>query len=64
MNLYYANPSPAARRVRVLLRERGLLNRVNEIASAPWDSPADFLAVSPASKEFAQRDAMQATAPH
>ena len=50
MNLYYAKPSPFARRVRVLLRERGLLSRVNEIATAPWESPGELLAVSPASK--------------
>ncbi len=50
MNLYYAKPSPFARRVRVLLRERGLLSRINEIATAPWDSPVELLAVSPASK--------------
>jgi len=50
MKLYYAKPSPYARRVRVLLRERGLLSRLDEIATAPWDSPADFLAVNPMSK--------------
>jgi glutathione S-transferase len=31
MKLYYARPSPYARRVRVLVRERGLLSRVDEI---------------------------------
>ncbi len=35
MKLYYAKPSPYARRVRVLLRERGLLSRHDEIATAP-----------------------------
>ena len=50
MKLYYAKPSPFARRVRVLLRERGLLSRVHEIATAPWDSPGELLAVSPSSK--------------
>src|SRR5258706_529224 len=32
MKLYYAKPPPYARRVRVLLRERGLLSRIDEIA--------------------------------
>jgi glutathione S-transferase len=50
MKLYYAKPSPYARRVRVPLRERGLLSRLDEIATAPWDSPAEFLAVNPTSK--------------
>jgi len=50
MKLYYAKPSPYARRVRVLLRERGLLSRLDEIATAPWDSPAELLAVNPMSK--------------
>jgi glutathione S-transferase len=50
MKLYYAKPSPYARRVRVLLRERGLLSRIDEIATAPWDSPAKFSAVTPMSK--------------
>jgi glutathione S-transferase len=50
MKLYHAKPSPFARRVRVLLRERGLLSRIDEIAAAPWDSPAELLAVNPTSK--------------
>jgi glutathione S-transferase len=50
MKLYYSKPSPFARRVRVLLRERGLLSQIDEIATAPWDSPVELLAVSPASK--------------
>ena len=50
MKLYHAKPSPFARRVRVLLRERGLMSRIDEIATAPWDSPAELLAVNPASK--------------
>jgi glutathione S-transferase len=50
MKLYYAKPSPFARRVRVLLRERGLLSQIDEIDTAPWDSPVELLAVSPASK--------------
>ncbi len=50
MKIYYAKPSPYSRRVRVLLRERGLLSRIDEIAAAPWDSSAEFLAVNPMSK--------------
>jgi len=50
VKLYYAKPSPYARRVRVLLRKRGLLSRRDEITIAPWDSPAKLLAVNPTSK--------------
>jgi glutathione S-transferase len=50
MQLFFAKPSPFARRVRVLLRERGLLDRVAERATAPFDSAAELLAVNPASK--------------
>ena len=50
MKLYYANPSPFARRVRVLVRERGLMSWIDEISTAPWDSPAELLAVNPTSK--------------
>jgi len=50
MKLYYAKPSPYARRVRVLLRERGLLSCIDEIVTAPWDSSVEFLAVNPTSK--------------
>ena len=50
MKLYYAKPSPFARRVRVLLRERELLSCIDEIATGPSDSPAELLAVNPASK--------------
>jgi glutathione S-transferase len=50
MKLYYAKPSLFARRMRVLLRGRGLLRQIDEIAIAPWDSPDALLAVSPASK--------------
>jgi hypothetical protein len=75
MKLYYAKSSPFARRVRVLLRERGLLSRIDEIATGPWDSPADFRLSSidwrsgqprPAQwyTTFAERDAMRVTAPH
>jgi hypothetical protein len=50
MKVYYAKPSPFARRARVLLRERRLLSQIDEIATAPWDSPVELLAVSAASK--------------
>jgi glutathione S-transferase len=45
MKLYHAKQSPFARRVRVLVRERRSLSRLDEIATAPWDSPAELLAV-------------------
>ncbi|MCK9689399.1 hypothetical protein [Scleromatobacter humisilvae] len=65
MNLYYATPPLFARRVRVLLRERGLLSRINEIAVASWDSPVELQPhLARRYATFAQGDAMQATAPH
>jgi glutathione S-transferase len=50
MKLFYAAPSPFARRVRVLLRERGLLPSVQEVVVSPFDSTPELLAVNPASK--------------
>jgi glutathione S-transferase len=50
MKLLYARPSPFARKVRVLIHERDLQNQVEEIATAPYDSPPELIAVNPASK--------------
>ncbi len=55
MQLFYAKPSPFARRARVLLRERGLQDRIVEVAVAPYDSPPELLAANPASKVPALR---------
>jgi len=35
MKLYHSKPSPFVCRVRVLLRERGPMSRIDEIATAP-----------------------------
>jgi glutathione S-transferase len=50
MKLFFAKPSPFARKVRVLIRERNLQNDIQEIETAPFDSTNDLLAVNPASK--------------
>jgi glutathione S-transferase len=50
MKLFYAKPSPFARKVRVLIRERNLQNTIQEIETAPFDSTDELLAVNPASK--------------
>ena len=43
MKLFYSSSSPFARKVRVVLREKGLAGRVEEIESNPFSDPADLL---------------------
>jgi glutathione S-transferase len=50
MKLLYARPSPFARKVRVLIHEQDLQERVEEIVTAPYDSPPELIAVNPTSK--------------
>ena len=52
MKLYYAPPSPYARKVRVLARELGLQSRIEEIAvqTTPVAPAAEVTAVNPLSK--------------
>ena len=50
MKLYFASPSPYARRCRVLARELGLMDRIDEVVAVPYDNPADLLAVNPLAK--------------
>lgn len=50
--LYYATPSPYSRKIRVLIRELGLLETVNEVAAhtTPIDPSDAVTAVNPLSK--------------
>lgn len=50
MQLYYAAASPFARKVRVLVREKGLLSRIEEITVNPLADPPDLQAVNPLGK--------------
>ena len=48
--LYFAPPSPYARKVRVLIAEKGIEAKIEMIARAPFDKPADLVALNPLSK--------------
>jgi glutathione S-transferase len=48
--LYYTIASPYARKVRVLLAEKGLGSKVEAVVCVPFDRPADLLAHNPLSK--------------
>jgi len=48
MKLFYAPSSPFARKARIVARERGLIDRIEEIAVKPYQDDARLLAVSPA----------------
>jgi glutathione S-transferase len=48
--LYFAPPSPYARKIRVLVAEKGLSAKVEMIARAPFEKPADLVALNPLSK--------------
>ena len=50
MQLLYAPTSPYARKCRVVARERGLMDRIEEVAVNPHESPAELLAKNPLSK--------------
>ncbi|MBV8063632.1 MAG: glutathione S-transferase N-terminal domain-containing protein [Nevskia sp.] len=50
MKLYLSLSSPYARKVRVVARELGLADLVNEALVDPWNPPADFLAANPLCK--------------
>lgn len=47
MKLYITTPSPFARKCRIVVREKGLIDRVEEIAIDPYASPAELTAISP-----------------
>lgn len=48
MKLFYAPPSPYARKVRIVARERGLMNRIEELVVNPYQDDARLLAANPA----------------
>lgn len=50
MKLLYSVRSPYARKVRVVLREKGLLPRVDEVLADPQDNGAGLLALNPLGK--------------
>ncbi len=50
MQLYHATASPFARKVRVLVREKGLLDRVEEITVNPLADPPELHFVNPLGK--------------
>jgi glutathione S-transferase len=50
VQLYHAAASPFARKVRVLVREKGLLDRVEEITVNPLADPAELHFVNPLGK--------------
>lgn len=47
MKLLYAPNSPYARKCRVILREKGLVDRVEEVLTMPMDNPAELIAINP-----------------
>jgi len=47
MKLFINSGSPFARKVRIVVREIGLLPRVEEIFTVPVDSPPDLVAANP-----------------
>lgn len=50
MKLYFAPPSPFARKIRVMIAEKGLESRFQMEARNPFETPADLLAANPLSK--------------
>jgi glutathione S-transferase len=47
MKLYITAPSPFARKCRIVAREKGLIDRIEEIAIDPYASPDELIAVNP-----------------
>lgn len=47
MKLYITTPSPFARKCRIVAREKGLLDRIEEVAIDPYASPEALTAVNP-----------------
>ena len=47
MKLYITTPSPFARKVRIVAREKGLSERVEEIAVDPYANAPELLATNP-----------------
>ena len=47
MKLYITAPSPFARKVRIVAREKGLSDRIEEIATDPYADAPDLFASNP-----------------
>lgn len=47
MKLYITTPSPYARKVRIVARERGLADRIEEVAVDPYANAPELLATNP-----------------
>lgn len=50
MKLYLNKTSPYARLVMVMLHEKALIDRVEQVWTDPWSSPAELVAVNPLAK--------------
>lgn len=50
MKLFVSPASPYARKVRIVLREKGLLDQTEEVFTVPVDSPPDLVTVNPVSQ--------------
>jgi len=50
VKLFHAPTSPYARKVRIVIIEKGLQDRVEVIAASPYDNPPDLLAANPLCK--------------
>lgn len=50
MKLFYAPPSPFARKARVVVLEKGLADRVDLVAASPLEDPPALLAANPLGK--------------
>ena len=50
MRLYYSETSPYARKVRLVVREKHLCDRVQELVSNPFDDPPELTAANPLGK--------------
>ena len=50
LKLFYSSVSPYARKVRVLVSEKGLESRIALQSCLPFEKPADLVALNPLSK--------------
>lgn len=50
MRLFYSETSPYARKVRLVVREKGLLAQVEELPCSPFEDPAQLTAANPLGK--------------
>jgi glutathione S-transferase len=47
MKLYFAGPSPFVRKCRIVAREKGLADRIEEIAVNPYENAPELMATNP-----------------